>query len=205
MRRQTGLFTYVGVFSAALVETERKGEGGRKEVFRETGRRQAGRTCIPDFPVYLGAIASYDRYARVTYVSLLAFRDLELSGSWTERAISRRSGQGQVSTDMKQSRPRFYELFLGIVQYVVRSFATRGHMMPLNEVLEQNPSSLQICRLRRKRWWIAISRDLNFAGQLRFPLGRRLMLSSFSGQAHIRQAPRSQPKSRAYLFVSSCN
>lgn len=25
--------------------------------------------------------------------------------------------------------------------------------------------------------------DLNFAGQLRFPLGRRLMLSSFSGQA----------------------
>lgn len=29
---------------------------------------------------------------------------------------------------------------------------------------------------------LAISRDLNFAGQLRFPLGRRLMLSSFSGQ-----------------------
>lgn len=105
------------VFGAAHVETERKEEGGRKERHFAKREGQAGRTRIPDFPVYLDAIAT-DTYTcdAHTRVSLLTFRDPESSGSCT--AISRRSGEGQMSTDTKQSRPGFYELrmFLGIAR-----------------------------------------------------------------------------------------
>lgn len=101
---------------------ERKKEG-EKRYFAKWEGGQAGRACIPDFPVYLDAIACYDRYARVTYVSLLTFRDLELSGSWTERAISRRS-RSSVNGHETVATPVLRSCFSGL--YVVRSFATRG-------------------------------------------------------------------------------
>lgn len=64
-----------------LIETERKEGEGQKEAFRETGR--AGR---PDPYTGFSSISrrnreSYDRYVRVTHVSLLTSHDLESSGS----------------------------------------------------------------------------------------------------------------------------
>lgn len=74
-RRQTGLFTYASVFNARRKEQrERKKENERRYFTKQEG--QPGQICIPDFPVYLDAIESYDRYVHVTYVSFLILRDL---------------------------------------------------------------------------------------------------------------------------------
>jgi len=111
-RRQTGLFMYADVFSAAHVETERKEEGGQKEAFRETGR--AGR---PSSHTGFSGISRRNCELRqirtCTIIVVPDFsRSFELSGSCTERAISRRFDEGQVSTNTKQSRSRFYELYV---------------------------------------------------------------------------------------------
>jgi len=101
MRRQTGLFTYADVFSARKEQRERKKENEKKYFTKQEG--QPDQICIPDFPVYLDAIESYDRYVHVTYVSSLTFRDLFRGIERVLYAVynSCCSNEGQVSTDMK--------------------------------------------------------------------------------------------------------
>lgn len=231
------VYLYVGAFSGetAREERDREKERDRETEKERNGRRISrngkGRSRQAPYTGFSGiSRRNCDRYVGTRRREIVAHYDVfaadfsrsELSvlSCPAERAQFRAIPARRAKCQRTRSSSTRFSAFcrelvkrlalLAIHVGTIQHFLSRWRIARSSK--QKSPrASYQIVRGKYSCGSRAISKGPEFRGSAAAPLGRRLMLSSFLGQAHNNnnnntdRTRRSQPKSRAHLFVPSCN